>query len=216
MIGCDSHTPNAGGLGMCAIGVGGADAVDVMSGLLWECKAPKLIGIELTGKLNEWCSPKDVILKVADILTVSGGTGSIVEYFGDGVDNISCTGMGTICNMGAEIGATTSMFGYTASMREYLVATGRGYIGDAADKIMNEYLNRDDGCEYDKVITINLSEIKPALNGPFTPDLRNTLGMIMFLKTILKPKIFLYCILARFSDVSCCKIHDVCVIKVVK
>ena len=177
MIGCDSHTPNAGGLGMCAVGVGGADAVDVMSGISWECKAPKLIGIELIGKLNEWCSPKDVLLKVADILTVSGGTGSIVEYFGEGVESISCTGMGTICNMGAEIGATTSMFAYCESMKEYLYATRRGYIADEADKIKDEYLQRDDGCEYDKVITINLSELKPALNGPFTPDLRNTLGM---------------------------------------
>ena len=160
---------------MCAIGVGGADAVDVMSGLLWECKSPKLIGIELTGKLNEWCSPKDVILKVADILTVSGGTGSIVEYFGDGVDSISCTGMGTICNIG-----------YTSSMKEYLCATRRDYIANEADKYKDEYLNRDKGCEYGKVITINLSELKPALNGPFTPDLRNTLDFYIFFVFHLK------------------------------
>jgi len=176
MIGSDSHTPNAGGLGCCAIGVGGADVVDVMAGLPWELKAPKVIGVELTGKLNEWCSPKDVILKVADILTVSGGTGAIVEYYGEGVQNISCTGMGTICNMGAEIGATTSMFGYTPSMRAYLEATGRTGIANEADQYKDEYLNPDKGCQYDQVIAINLSELEPALNGPFTPDLRNTLG----------------------------------------
>ena len=135
-----------------------------------------MIGVELKGRLNEWCSPKDVILKVADILTVSGGTGSIVEYFGDGCDYITCTGMGTICNMGAEIGATTSMFGYTASMKEYLNATKREQIANEADQYKEEYLNPDKGCQYDQVITINLNEIEPALNGPFTPDLRNTLG----------------------------------------
>eukprot|EP01083_Nonionella_stella_P165084 548324_1 len=176
MIGSDSHTPNAGGLGTCAIGVGGADVVDVMAGLAWELKAPKVIGIELCGSLNEWCSPKDVILAVADILTVSGGTGAIVEYFGDGVESISCTGMGTICNMGAEIGATTSLFGYTNSMKEYLSATNRSFIGNEADKYRKEYLNRDDGCEYDEIIVINLNELEPSLNGPFTPDLRNRLG----------------------------------------
>ena len=176
MIGSDSHTPNAGGLGMAAIGVGGADVVDVMAGLPWELKAPKVIGVELKGKLNAWCSPKDVILKVADILTVSGGTGAIVEYFGEGVDSISCTGMGTICNMGAEIGATTSMFGYTSSMGEYLSATGRAGIAKEAEQIQDEYLKPDKGCVYDKVITIDMSELKPAVNGPMTPDLRNTLG----------------------------------------
>jgi len=176
MIGSDSHTPNAGGLGMCAIGVGGADVVDVMAGLPWELKAPKVIGVELKGELNEWCSPKDVILKVADILTVSGGTGAIVEYFGEGVKHISCTGMGTICNMGAEIGATTSMFGYTESMKQYLTATERAGIANDADEYKDEYLNPDKGCQYDKVITINMSELQPALNGPFTPDLRNALG----------------------------------------
>eukprot|EP01083_Nonionella_stella_P028853 79519_1 len=176
MIGSDSHTPNAGGLGTCAIGVGGADIVDVMAGLPWELKAPKLIGIELKGRLNEWCSPKDVILKVADILTVSGGTGSIVEYFGDGVESISCTGMGTICNMGAEIGATTSMFGYTDSMKDYLEATERGFIAREADKYKYEYLNPDEGVQYDEVFTIDLSELTPAVNGPATPDRRNTLG----------------------------------------
>jgi len=138
MIGSDSHTPNAGGLGTCAIGVGGADIVDVMAGLPWELKAPKVIGVELKGTLNEWCSPKDVILKVADILTVSGGTGSIVEYFGEGIDSISCTGMGTICNMGAEIGATTSMFGYTESMKENAVENvldgTEGAVPDVARK----------------------------------------------------------------------------------
>lgn len=179
MIGSDSHTPNAGGLGTCAIGVGGADVVDVMAGLPWELKAPKVIGVELKGRLNEWCSPKDVILKVADILTVSGGTGAIVEYFGEGVSSISCTGMGTICNMGAEIGATTSMFGYTPSMKEYLSATGRAGIASEADAISAEYLNPDAGAQYDQVITIDMSELQPALNGPFTPDLRTTLGADM-------------------------------------
>ena len=170
MIGTDSHTPNAGGLGMCAIGVGGADAVDVMAGLPWELKAPKVIGVRLVGKLNKWSSPKDVICKVAGILTVKGGTGAIVEYFGPGLDNMSCTGMGTICNMGAEIGATTSMFPYNARMSDYLKATGREKIASLADAFA-ENLRADDGAEYDQVIEINMSELEPQINGPFTPDL---------------------------------------------
>lgn len=172
MIGTDSHTPNAGGLGMIAIGVGGADAVDVMAGMPWELKFPKLIGVKLTGKLSGWTSPKDVILKVAGILTVKGGTGAIVEYFGEGADNISCTGKGTICNMGAEIGATTSLFAYDRKMYEYLAATEREEVGKLANEI-GDYLRPDEGSEkyYDQVIEINLSELEPHINGPFTPDL---------------------------------------------
>ncbi len=176
MIGTDSHTVNAGGLGMLAIGVGGADACDVMAGLPWELKWPKLIGIKLTGKLSGWTAPKDVILKVAGILTVKGGTGAIVEYFGEGATSMSCTGKGTICNMGAEIGATTSTFGYDESMSRYLKATGREEIAAMADGI-KEYLNGDAECYknptqyFDEVIEINLSELEPHLNGPFTPDL---------------------------------------------
>ncbi|MFY0483940.1 aconitate hydratase [Flavobacterium sp. PLA-1-15] len=176
MIGTDSHTVNAGGLGMLAIGVGGADAVDVMSGMAWELKFPKLIGIKLTGKLSGWTAPKDVILKVAGILTVKGGTGAIVEYFGEGATAMSCTGKGTICNMGAEIGATTSTFGYDDSMRRYLKSTGRADVADAADAIA-PYLTGDDEVYadpekyFDQVIEINLSELEPHLNGPFTPDL---------------------------------------------
>ncbi len=172
MIGTDSHTPNAGGLGMIAIGVGGADAVDVMAGMPWELKFPKLIGVKLTGKLSGWTSPKDVILKVAGILTVKGGTGAIVEYFGEGADTISCTGKGTICNMGAEIGATTSLFPYDRKMYDYLAATEREEVGKLANEIA-EYLRPDEGCEqyYDQVIEINLSELEPHINGPFTPDL---------------------------------------------
>lgn len=175
MIGTDSHTVNAGGLGMLAIGVGGADAVDVMSGMAWELKFPKLIGVKLTGKLNGWTAPKDVILKVADILTVKGGTGAIVEYFGEGATSMSCTGKGTICNMGAEIGATTSTFGYDDSMRRYLAATGRQDVVDAADKVA-EHLTGDAEVYatpekyFDQVIEINLSELEPHINGPFTPD----------------------------------------------
>ncbi|UQD54882.1 aconitate hydratase [Flavobacterium sp. K5-23] len=175
MIGTDSHTVNAGGLGMLAIGVGGADAVDVMSGMGWELKFPKLIGVKLTGKLSGWTAPKDVILKVADILTVKGGTGAVVEYFGEGALNMSCTGKGTICNMGAEIGATTSTFGYDDSMRRYLSATGRQDVVDAADKVA-PYLTADPevyanpGHYFDQVIEINLSELEPHINGPFTPD----------------------------------------------
>ena len=176
MIGTDSHTVNAGGLGMIAIGVGGADACDVMAGLPWELKMPKLIGIKLTGKLSAWASPKDVILKVAGILTVKGGTGAVVEYFGEGALSMSCTGKGTICNMGAEIGATTSTFGYDESMSRYLKATGREEIAAAADEI-KEFLTGDadvyanPSAYFDQVIEINLSELEPHLNGPFTPDL---------------------------------------------
>jgi len=176
MIGTDSHTVNAGGLGMVAVGVGGADAVDVMAGMAWELKMPKLIGVKLTGKLNGWTSAKDVILKLAGILTVKGGTGAIVEYFGEGAVSLSATGKGTICNMGAEIGATTSTFGYDDSMRRYLAATGRQDVVDAADKIA-EHLTGDAEVYaepekyFDQVIEINLSELTPHINGPFTPDL---------------------------------------------
>ncbi len=176
MIGTDSHTPNAGGLGMIAIGVGGADAVDVMSGMPWELKWPKLIGVKLTGKLSGWTSPKDVILKVAGILTVKGGTGAIVEYFGEGANSISCTGKGTICNMGAEIGATTSLFAFDEKMSAYLKSTERSDIAELAEKLAH-LLRADDEVEsdpekyYDRLIEINLSELEPHLNGPFTPDL---------------------------------------------
>ncbi|MED5302572.1 MAG: aconitate hydratase [Bacteroidota bacterium] len=176
MIGTDSHTVNAGGLGMVAIGVGGADAVDVMAGMPWELKFPKLIGVKLTGKMNGWTSPKDVILKVAGILTVKGGTGCIVEYFGQGAESISCTGKGTICNMGAEIGATTSTFGYDDSMRRYLNATGREEVVKSADLIADHltgdaevYQNPEQ--YFDQVIEIDLNTLTPHLNGPFTPDL---------------------------------------------
>jgi len=175
MIGTDSHTVNAGGLGMIAIGVGGADAVDVMAGMAWELKFPKLIGVKLTGKLNGWTSAKDVILKVADILTVKGGTGCIVEYFGEGALSLSCTGKGTICNMGAEIGATTSTFGYDDSMRRYLNATGREEVVIAADAIAAHLTGDAEVYEnpkdyFDQLIEINLSELEPHINGPFTPD----------------------------------------------
>ncbi|MFN8317248.1 MAG: aconitate hydratase [Chitinophagales bacterium] len=176
MIGTDSHTVNAGGLGMVAIGVGGADACDVMAGLAWELKFPKLIGVKLTGKLSGWCSAKDVILKVAGILTVKGGTGAIVEYFGEGATSMSCTGKGTICNMGAEIGATTSTFGYDESMERYLRATERADVADAANTV-KAHLNADPevlanpSAYYDQVIEINLDELEPYINGPFTPDL---------------------------------------------
>lgn len=170
MIGTDSHTPNGGGLGMAAIGVGGADAVDVMAGIPWELKAPKIIGVKLTGKLHEWTSPKDVILKLAGILTVKGGTGAIVEYFGEGVDSISCTGMATICNMGAEIGATTSIFPFNDRMVDYLRSTGRSDWAELAQQ-NKDYLSADRECVYDKVIEINLSTLQPHINGPFTPDL---------------------------------------------
>ncbi|KAM9326999.1 aconitate hydratase, mitochondrial [Gastrophryne carolinensis] len=170
LIGTDSHTPNGGGLGGICIGVGGADAVDVMAGIPWELKCPKVIGVKLTGKLSGWTSPKDVILKVAGILTVKGGTGAIVEYHGPGIDSISCTGMATICNMGAEIGATTSVFPYNHRMRKYLEKTGRSEIADLADEFKSN-LVPDEGCEYDQLIEINLDELKPHINGPFTPDL---------------------------------------------
>jgi len=170
LIGTDSHTPNGGGLGGCCVGVGGADAVDVMAGIPWELKCPNVIGVELTGSLSGWTSPKDVILKVADILTVKGGTGAIVEYFGPGVESMSCTGMATICNMGAEIGATTSIFPYNHRMKKYLDSTGRNAISDLADKNYN-ILTADAGAEYDQHIKINLSDLKPGINGPFTPDL---------------------------------------------
>ncbi len=184
MIGTDSHTVNAGGLGMVAIGVGGADAVDVMAGMPWELKNPKIIGVKLTGRLSGWTAPKDVILKVADILTVKGGTGAIVEYFGDGAISLSCTGKGTICNMGAEIGATTSTFGYDESMDRYLRATDREDIADAANEVAS-YLTADPECYenpekyFDQVIEINLSELTPMINGPFTPDLSTLVGKEM-------------------------------------
>ncbi|CDK29664.1 unnamed protein product [Kuraishia capsulata CBS 1993] len=171
LIGTDSHTPNAGGLGQLAIGVGGADAVDVMANLAWELKAPKVIGVKLTGKMSGWTSPKDIILKLAGITTVKGGTGAIVEYFGDGVDTFSCTGMGTICNMGAEIGATTSVFPFNKSMVDYLNATGRSQIADFAKLYQKEYLSADAGAEYDQLIEIDLNTLEPHINGPFTPDL---------------------------------------------
>ncbi|MBL0684215.1 aconitate hydratase [Aquimarina mytili] len=184
MIGTDSHTVNAGGLGMVAIGVGGADAVDVMAGMPWELKFPKLIGVRLTGKLSGWTAPKDVILKVAEILTVKGGTGAIVEYFGPGATAMSCTGKGTICNMGAEIGATTSTFGYDESMERYLRATDRADVADAANAV-KEHLTGDAEVYanpeqyFDQVIDINLSELGPLLNGPFTPDLSTEVGTTM-------------------------------------
>ncbi|ULQ53111.1 aconitate hydratase [Flavihumibacter fluvii] len=183
MIGTDSHTVNAGGLGMIAIGVGGADACDVMSGLAWELKMPKLIGIKLTGKLSGWTAPKDVILKVAGILTVKGGTGAVVEYFGEGATSMSCTGKGTICNMGAEIGATTSTFGYDESMSRYLKATGRTEVATLADTV-KEHLTADPEVYanpekyFDQVIEINLNELEPHLNGPFTPDLATPISKL--------------------------------------
>ena len=175
MIGTDSHTVNAGGLGMVAIGVGGADAVDVMAGMPWELKFPKLIGIKLDGEMNGWTSAKDIILKVAGILTAKGGTGSIVEYFGSGSDKLSCTGKGTICNMGAEIGATTSIFGYDKNMSKYLRATGRSVVADLADKIQSDLCSDSEVIDnpyryYDEVIEIDLNSLEPYINGPFTPD----------------------------------------------
>ncbi|MCH1433612.1 MAG: aconitate hydratase, partial [Flavobacteriaceae bacterium] len=176
MIGTDSHTVNAGGLGMVAIGVGGADAVDVMADMAWELKFPKLIGVKLTGKLNGWTAPKDVILKVAGILTVKGGTGAIIEYFGEGAESMSCTGKGTICNMGAEVGATTSTFGYDESMERYLRATSRDDVADAANQV-KEHLTADPEVYsnpelyFDELIEIDLDNLTPHVNGPFTPDL---------------------------------------------
>ena len=175
MIGTDSHTPNAGGLGMVAIGVGGADAVDVMTGFPWNVRWPKVIGVRLTGSLSGWSSPKDVILEVARQLTVEGGTGSIVEYHGPGADTISATGKATICNMGAEIGATTSLFGYDQNMAAFLKATGREAIASAADAIA-EHLRADDGAQYDQLIEIDLDELKPMINGPHSPDRAHRVG----------------------------------------
>jgi aconitate hydratase len=183
MIGTDSHTVNAGGLGMIAIGVGGADACDVMAGLAWELKMPKLIGVKLSGKLSGWTAPKDVILKVAGILTVKGGTDAVVEYFGEGAISMSCTGKGTICNMGAEIGATTSTFGYDDSMSRYLKATGRADVAALADGV-KEHLTADADVYanpskyFDQVIEINLSELEPHVNGPFTPDLATPISKL--------------------------------------
>ncbi|KAJ9065836.1 Aconitate hydratase mitochondrial, variant 2 [Entomophthora muscae] len=175
MIGTDSHTPNAGGLGMVAIGVGGADAVDVLADIPWELKCPKVIGVKLTGKLSGWTSPKDIILKVAGILTVKGGTGAIVEYFGEGVDSISCTGMATICNMGAEIGATTSLFPFNSRMADYLRSTKRDGIAQASEHFAHN-LKADEGAIYDHVIEIDLNTLEPHINGPFTPDLATPLS----------------------------------------
>ncbi len=183
MIGTDSHTVNAGGLGMIAIGVGGADAVDVMSGMGWELKFPKIIGIKLTGKLNGWTSAKDIILKVAGILTVKGGTGCIIEYFGEGAESLSCTGKATICNMGAEVGATCSIFGYDEAMAKYLTATGRKEIANLADKV-KQHLTADPEVYanpekyFDQIIEINLSELEPYINGPFTPDLATPISQM--------------------------------------
>ncbi|XP_043281519.1 aconitate hydratase, mitochondrial [Venturia canescens] len=178
MIGTDSHTPNGGGLGGLCIGVGGADAVDVMANIPWELKCPNVIGVKLTGKLSGWTSPKDVILKVAGILTVKGGTGAIVEYFGPGVDSISCTGMATICNMGAEIGATTSVFPYNGRMQDYLKATGRADIASAADQYRNSLLTADANAKYDRIIELDLSTLEPHVNGPFTPDLAHPISKL--------------------------------------
>jgi len=183
MIGTDSHTPNAGGLGMVAIGVGGADAVDVMTGMAWELKLPKLIGINLKGRLNGWASAKDIILKVAGMLTVNGGTGCIVEYFGEGAESLSCTGKATICNMGAEVGATCSIFGYDGSMEKYLIATGRKDVAEIAGK-NREHLNSDKEIYaepskyYDQYIEIDLAELEPYINGPFTPDLATPISQM--------------------------------------
>ncbi|KAL0575035.1 aconitate hydratase [Marasmius crinis-equi] len=177
MLGTDSHTPNAGGLGLLAIGVGGADAVDAMTGTPWELKAPQVVGIHLTGNLSGWATPKDLILHLAGKLTVKGGTGRVLEYFGPGVDSQSCTGLATIANMGAEVGATTSTFPYTSNMQAYLHATGRGPVARAADEAAAKgFLSADEGAEYDEVIEINLSELEPTVNGPFTPDLATPLS----------------------------------------
>lgn len=178
MLGTDSHTPNGGGLGAIAIGVGGADAVDALVDAPWELMAPKILGVRLEGQLSGWATPKDVILHLAGKLTVRGGTGYIIEYHGPGVQTLSATGMGTICNMGAEVGATTSLFPMTASTIEYLNATGRGFVADAAVKANKEhgFLGADAHAKYDEVITINLSELEPHINGPFTPDLSTPLS----------------------------------------
>ncbi|EDO18551.1 hypothetical protein Kpol_2001p56 [Vanderwaltozyma polyspora DSM 70294] len=178
MLGTDSHTPNAGGLGAIAIGVGGADAVDALTGIPWELKTPKVLGIKLTGKLSGWSSPKDVITKLAGLLTVRGGTGYIIEYFGEGTKSLSCTGMATICNMGAEVGATTSLFPFTEAHKRYLDATGRNSVSRYADIALNEFqlLKSDEGAHYDKVIEVDLSTLEPSVNGPFTPDLSTNIS----------------------------------------
>ena len=181
MIGTDSHTPNAGGLGMIAVGVGGADAVDVMTGFPWNVRWPKAIGVNLTGQLSGWSAPKDIILKVAEILTVKGGTGAIVEYFGPGAESLSCTGKATICNMGAEIGATTSLFGYDEAMARYLKSTGREDVADAATRVAqdlraDEEVLQNPSAFYDQVIEIDLSTLGPHINGPHTPDLAREVG----------------------------------------
>jgi aconitate hydratase len=175
MIGTDSHTPNAGGLGMIAIGVGGADAVDVMTGSPFNVQWPKVIGVKLTGQLSGWSSPKDVILEVARLLTVEGGTGAVVEYFGDGADSISATGKATICNMGAEIGATCSLFAYDSNMSEYLRNTGRGDVAAAADLVASE-LRADEGAQYGETVEIDLSKLNPLINGPHSPDRAHRVG----------------------------------------
>ncbi|KAH8334897.1 hypothetical protein KR074_001715 [Drosophila pseudoananassae] len=178
LIGTDSHTPNGGGLGCLCIGVGGADAVDVMANIPWELKCPTVIGVNLTGKISGWTSPKDVILKMAEILTVKGGTGAIVEYYGPGVESISCTGMATITNMGAEIGATTSLFPFNDRMVSYLCATGRGDIAGLASKYKDDLLTADKGCKYDRDIEIDLNKLEPLVNGPFTPDLAHPISKL--------------------------------------
>lgn len=178
MIGTDSHTPNGGGLGGLCIGVGGADAVDVMADIPWELKCPNVIGVHLTGKISGWTSPKDVILKVADILTVKGGTGAIIEYHGKGVESMSCTGMATICNMGAEIGATTSTFPFNDRMAAYLKSTGRDSIASEAAKYQKALLQADSGAQYDQLIEINLDTLEPHVNGPFTPDLAHPISKL--------------------------------------
>ena len=177
MLGCDSHTPNAGGLGAIAIGVGGADAVDAMTATPWELKAPKLIGVELKGQLNGWCSAKDVVLEVVGQLSVRGGTGAILEYYGEGVESMGATGLATIANMGAEMGATTTTFPYTKNMAAYLKATNRSPVAQAADEAHAQgFLSADKGAEYDQHLTIDLSTLEPKLNGPFTPDLSTPLS----------------------------------------
>lgn len=186
MLGTDSHTPNAGGLGMIAIGVGGADAVDAMAGIPWELKAPKVMGVRLTGSLSNWATPKDIILHLAGRLTVQGGTNHIIEYFGPGVQTLSCTGMATVCNMGAEVGATTSLFPYTEAMKRYLIATRRSDLAEAAEQAKGAgYLVADKGAEYDQVIEINLSALEPHINGPFSPDVSWPLSKF---KEIVKEK----------------------------
>ncbi|KAJ9089653.1 aconitate hydratase [Entomophthora muscae] len=176
MLGTDSHTPNAGGLGLLAIGVGGADAVDAMADLPWELQCPKVLGVKLTGKLQGWASPKDVILHIAGLLSVRGGTGHILEYFGPGVETLSCTGMATICNMGAEVGATTSVFPFTQAMGRYLEATGRGALAKVCGRIAPSYLSADPACHYDQVLEVDLGKLEPHINGPFTPDLATPLS----------------------------------------